>query len=210
MGCLHSKPNSAKEKYIMPSNGSRRPANDATDESDISNLAKGHINAVGISYRQAFSLKQSWKGIKRRMEDTGIEMFVRLFKTSPPLQAMFQSFKDIKSDDELRGNEALENHATLVMNTLDDAITHIDNYDYVKELLSKTGVSHTKFDHFKPDYFLAIKEPFLEAVRVTLGDRYTDNMQNIYTIAITFILQTLKEGMEEALNDLGPGAAKNV
>ena len=45
-----------------------------------------------------------------------------------------------------------------------------------------------------------IRDPFLEAVRVTLGDRYTENMQNIYTIAITFILQSLVEGIEDALN----------
>lgn len=35
-------------------------------------------------------------------------------------------------------------------------------------------------------------------MRVTLGDRYTENMQNIYSIAITFILQTLIDGIEEA------------
>lgn len=27
--------------------------------------------------RQVFKLKQSWKGIRRNMEDTGMEMFVR-------------------------------------------------------------------------------------------------------------------------------------
>ncbi|KAK7103554.1 uncharacterized protein [Littorina saxatilis] len=27
--------------------------------------------------RQIFKLKQSWKGIKRHMEDTGVEMFLR-------------------------------------------------------------------------------------------------------------------------------------
>ncbi|XP_059148296.1 neuroglobin-like isoform X2 [Physella acuta] len=164
-----------------------------------SNPPGGALNEIGLSYKQSFSLKQSWKGIKRETEFTGIEMFVRLFKTSADLQNMFHAFKDIRSDDELRSNDALENHATLVMTTLDDAITHIDDYEFVKEVLYKTGGSHVKFAGFKSDNFLAIKEPFLEAVRVTLGDRYTDNMQNIYTIAITFILQTLKDGMDEAL-----------
>lgn len=30
-----------------------------------------------LDSRQIFKLKGSWKGIKRRMEDTGLEMFVR-------------------------------------------------------------------------------------------------------------------------------------
>ncbi|XP_005092314.1 neuroglobin isoform X1 [Aplysia californica] len=153
--------------------------------------------------QQIFKLLQSWRGIKRNMSEAGVEMFAQLFKTSSHLQTMFQGFKDIRSDDELRSNEALEYHATLVMTTLDDAITHIDNYDFVKQLLSKTGASHVKFAGFKSTNFLAIKEPFLEAVRVTLGDRYTENMQNIYTIAIIFILETLKQGMEEALEKAG-------
>uniref|UniRef100_A0A0B7AIV7 Globin n=1 Tax=Arion vulgaris TaxID=1028688 RepID=A0A0B7AIV7_9EUPU len=121
----------------------------------------------GLNTRQAFSLRQSWKAIMRDDVAFGIEMFMRLFKTNASLQTMFQGFKDINSDDELRSNEALEYHATLVMTTLDDAITHIDNYDFVRQLLQKTGASHVKFAGFKPDNFMAIKGPFLEAVKVT-------------------------------------------
>ena len=66
---------------------------------------------------------------------------------------MFQSFKHLQSDDEMRSNEALENHATLVMTTLDDAITHIDNFDYVSEVLRKTGASHVRFEGFKTENF---------------------------------------------------------
>lgn len=31
-----------------------------------------------LNPRQVFRLQKSWKGIKRRMEDTGLEMFIRL------------------------------------------------------------------------------------------------------------------------------------
>lgn len=167
---------------------------------------KGQSNLVyrcGLTVRQVFSIKQSWKAIQRQETEFGVEMFMRLFKTNSDLQALFQGFKHIRSDDELRSNEALEYHATLVMTTLDDAITHIDNYEFVRQLLHKAGGSHIKFEGFQPDNFLQIKEPFLEAVRVTLGDRYTDNMQTIYTIAITFILSTLVEGIKEAMDAAG-------
>ena len=30
-----------------------------------------------LDMRQVFKLKQSWKGIKRKIEETGIEMFIR-------------------------------------------------------------------------------------------------------------------------------------
>ena len=80
--------------------------------------------------------------------------FSRLFKTDADLKLLFESFKHIQSDDELRSNEALENHATLVMTTLDDAITHIDNYDFVKQLLNRVGATHIKFSNFKSSNFM--------------------------------------------------------
>jgi hypothetical protein len=42
--------------------------------------------------------------------------------------------------------------------------------------------------------FQKIEEPFLVAVKETLGDRYTANMEHIYTKIIKFILETLIEG----------------
>ncbi|XP_070181502.1 neuroglobin-1-like isoform X4 [Littorina saxatilis] len=156
---------------------------------------------LGITRRQLFTLHKSWKGVMRDMADCGVEMFILLFKSNSELKNMFHEFKDLTSEDDLRANEALENHATLVMTTLDDAITHIDNYDYVSEVLRKTGASHVRFEGFKSDNFLNIRDPFLEAVKITLGDRYTDNMESIYKVAITFILQTMVEGMEDALKN---------
>ena len=46
-----------------------------------------------------------------------------------------------------------------------------------------------------------IETPFLEAVKETLEDRYTENMENIYKIIIKFILKTLVEGYEGSGGD---------
>jgi hypothetical protein len=40
--------------------------------------------------------------------------------------------------------------------------------------------------------------PFLEAVKTTLGDRFTDNIETIYKITIKLIIQTLIKGFKEA------------
>lgn len=41
-----------------------------------------------------------------------------------------------------------------------------------------------------------IERPFLAAVQETLGDRYTDNMENIYKITIRYILDTVVKGFD--------------
>ncbi|KAK6182327.1 hypothetical protein SNE40_010038 [Patella caerulea] len=151
-----------------------------------------------LDARQIFKLKQSWKGIKRNMEPTGVEMFLRLFKRKSELKSMFKEFKHLEKEDELRDNEALEHHATLVMTTLDDAITNIDNVEYISCMLSERGGSHVRFNGFHESNFYNIKEPFLDAVKITLEDRSNEAIEKIYSIAITFILNTLANGFVEA------------
>lgn len=147
-----------------------------------------------IDAREAFKLKQSWKGIKRKIEETGVEMFIRLFKTNANLKYIFAHFSKLETEDDMRENEALEHHATFVMTTLDEAISNIDNYNYVIDHLHRTGATHQRFIDFSSENFGKIKEPFLEAVKITLGDRYTDYMANVYTKTIDFILSALSHG----------------
>ena len=46
--------------------------------------------------------------------------------------------------------------------------------------------------------FQKIESPFLEAVKMTLGDRYTDNMDQIYKLTIKFVIETVVKGYEMA------------
>ncbi|KAF0771713.1 neuroglobin-like [Aphis craccivora] len=43
-----------------------------------------------------------------------------------------------------------------------------------------------------------IEVPFLEAVKTTLGDRFTENIETIYKITIKLIIETLIKGYTEA------------
>ncbi|KAB7507347.1 hypothetical protein Anas_08192 [Armadillidium nasatum] len=43
-----------------------------------------------------------------------------------------------------------------------------------------------------------IERPFLEAVKLTLDERYTENIEKVYKITIHFILETVIEGYDLA------------
>lgn len=73
MGCVDSKAEDASKKLGAEANGTKGLPGDG----EFSNIAQAHNEALGLSQRQTFSIKQSWKGIKRRMEETGVDMFVR-------------------------------------------------------------------------------------------------------------------------------------
>lgn len=133
------------------------------------------------------------------MATTGVEMFVRMFRSSSETITLFDNFKHITTEDELRLNENLERHGGKVLDVIDEIITNIDNVDFVLDLLGTTGSMHKNFRSFTPDMFWRIEEPFLKAVMLTLGDRYTDNMDAIYKVLIKFILNVLSDSLTEAL-----------
>ena len=66
---------------------------------------------------------------------------------------MFTQLKGLDTEDDLRNNEVLEHHATFVMSTLDEAISNIDNYDFVQQTLHRVGCSHRRFSGFEPSNF---------------------------------------------------------
>ncbi|XP_018573743.1 neuroglobin-like [Anoplophora glabripennis] len=151
-----------------------------------------------LTAKQKYSMLASWKGISRAMESTGVCMFLKLFEEHGELLNLFEKFKELKTKEDQANSLELQEHASTVMNTLDEGIKGLDNLDAFFEYLHQVGASHRRIPGFKVEYFWKIEKPFLEAVQTTLGDRYTDNVENIYKITIKFIIETLITGYDNA------------
>ncbi|XP_076464737.1 uncharacterized protein LOC143296596 [Babylonia areolata] len=153
---------------------------------------------IPLTGRQIYLIKRSWKGISRNMSATGINMFLSLFEKNESLIRFFSGLQSYRTLAELRASSVLEQHVSGVMLTVDEAITNLDDADYVLSMLRNVGQTHIRFQGFDPNVFLLLKEPFLLAVRDTLGDRFSASMEDIYGKAVTFILSTLVEGFKQA------------
>lgn len=147
-----------------------------------------------LTAKQKYSMLASWKGISRAMEPTGVYMFIKLFEEHQELLDLFTKFKELKTRDEQASSMELAEHANKVMTTLDEGIKELDDLDTFFDYLTQVGASHKKVPGFKSEYFWKIETPFLEAVKMTLQDRYTENVQNIYKITIKLIIETLVKG----------------
>ncbi|KAG8189237.1 hypothetical protein JTE90_013765 [Oedothorax gibbosus] len=152
-----------------------------------------------LTARQLFNITKSWKGIARAMEPTGINMFVRLFEENEDILHLFQKFQHKRITELHLDSMELAQHASIVMNTLDESIKNLNNVDFFMDYLHAVGEQHTKIPGFQREYFWRIERPFLVAVQETLGDRYTDNMENIYKITIRYILDTVVKGFDLGL-----------
>nr|AJO70031.1 neuroglobin isoform 1 [Cherax cainii]AJO70032.1 neuroglobin isoform 2 [Cherax cainii] len=182
MGCHLTKGSKKKEEVVLP-----EPPEPASPDPRLP-----------LTARQKFNIIKSWKGISRAIEPTGVYMFVKLFENNAELINLFTKFKQLRTRDEQAESLELAEHAKTVMSSIDEGIKSMDNVDYFFDVLHQIGASHHKIPGFKKEYFWKIEIPFLEAVRLTLDDRYTENMDNIYRITIKFLLETVVEGYEKA------------
>lgn len=66
MGCSNTKPKSVSPVRTECLKNGTKPPNMNQDKKQLE-----------LDERQIFKLKQSWKGIRRNMDETGLEMFIR-------------------------------------------------------------------------------------------------------------------------------------
>ncbi|CAH1790827.1 unnamed protein product [Owenia fusiformis] len=147
-----------------------------------------------ISENDRRLIARTWKGISRNMEQTGIDMFLKLFQNNFNLKNLFSEFRGLETAEAMRQSQALENHAMMVMCTLDDAICSLDDVDYVQEQLRNVGKSHRRFHGYVADNFLKIEEPFLESIKETIGAKFTPELEDSYRKTINFVLGNLAHG----------------
>ena len=84
-----------------------------------------------------------------------------MFEQRAEVKSMFEQFRTVDNVADLYSDRALENHALLVMNALDEAITYMDDEQYLIEMLLTTGKSHKRFENFSANIFWVKKFSFL-------------------------------------------------
>ncbi|CAG0879564.1 unnamed protein product [Darwinula stevensoni] len=124
-----------------------------------------------------------------------------LFVDHCDLLNQFEKFQGLETQDEEAERMELADHARIVMTTLDTSIRSLDNLDEFFQYVYTVGEAHTRIPEFQKENFMKIKGPFLYAVRETLQERYTPNIEAVYRITLDFIIGTLVEGYENALKN---------
>lgn len=76
-----------------------------------------------------------------------------MFRTNADTKALFEKYRNLATEDELRINDNLEMHGTKVLEVIDEVITNLEHVDDVLHLLTTTGKMHKKFEGFSPTFF---------------------------------------------------------
>ncbi|KAI3382705.1 hypothetical protein SNEBB_006900 [Seison nebaliae] len=143
------------------------------------------------TYKQRYSLRVSWKGIRREFSTTAILFFAKLFSANAHYQSFFNKFRQIKPE-ELFKQPVFIKHSNLITAAIDMSIMKlhkIDSYLFLVQL----GAYHR--DHKIVPEFFDLKKPFMETIQKILDDRFTTNIENVYNKLIDYIILGLKDGV---------------
>ncbi|CDW55819.1 Globin domain containing protein [Trichuris trichiura] len=153
---------------------------------------------IPLTPKQCFLLIQNWRAIKRRILDTGIRMFIKLFQNNEDLMTFFPKVK-VDEATHTYNTEVLESHAEKVMGVLDQAVHLVGDANNLLNLVNEYAEYHAKKQNFQPTFFLKIAPALLEAIKETLGDSYTENMANIYNTFFQLLIGTLVANCQAAI-----------
>lgn len=186
MGCASSAPIETNKSTNGKGNKSGKGGADADTEQPKQNPY------LSLTHREIFQLKMSWKGIRRSLEETGVNMFIFMFESCPDTKTYFEKFKDV-SNELLSKKDPFVNLVTNVMEAMDTAVTELDDAEKTHQKLKQIGAKHK--ERGVPDIIIKeIRNPFLKAVEQTLGDRYSDRMRTIYEVLIDYFIKAMLEG----------------
>lgn len=79
--------------------------------------------------------------------------FRRLFEEHSDILDLFQKFSSARTKEEQEESLELAEHATMVMSTLHNAISKLDNPDSFFQFLEQVGASHRRIPGFDKDFF---------------------------------------------------------
>ncbi|ODM99753.1 Myoglobin [Orchesella cincta] len=76
-----------------------------------------------------------------------------LFEEHNDILDLFEKFSSLRTKEEQQESLELAEHASMVMNTLHNAISSLDNPDAFFSFVEQVGASHRRIPGFNKDYF---------------------------------------------------------
>ncbi|KAH3864849.1 uncharacterized protein LOC127870295 [Dreissena polymorpha] len=143
--------------------------------------------------RQKDLVIESWKVVKKDMDQVGIAMFMKLFASNPDVQGVFAPFKGMTQEELIQSNQ-LRSHAMRVMGTVDKCLSLFEDRQKVVETLHDLGSRHVMYTA-KVDYMDLIGPQFILAIQPVLETEWSSELENAWSDLFKFIAHIMKAAM---------------
>lgn len=126
-------------------------------------------------------VKDTWAMVLPIQEKAADLFYTRLFEQYPEVRPMF------KGDMQAQGEK--------LMKMLDQAVGSLDNIDALIEPLKAAGKAHNGYGVAEADY-QKVAASLLWTLEQGLGDAYTDDVKEAWTVTYTTLAGVMIEGAE--------------
>ncbi|CAB3378948.1 Hypothetical predicted protein [Cloeon dipterum] len=181
-------------KSAAESNGS---SNSHEQQPPISSpeLVNGVEAQPKLTEQQVLVLEETWKELESNISKVGVITFISLFETHPDVQETFLPFSGMELE-ELKQSKQLKAHALRVMQSVQKAIARIHEPEKLEALLRDLGQKHY-FYGAKPNYVDLIGPQFIQAIRPSLEEKWTEELQEAWLQLFRYMSCIMKSAMEQ-------------
>jgi hemoglobin-like flavoprotein len=135
----------------------------------------------------------TWRHLSDDMVNTGVTLFLRIFKHSPEVKNLF-NFQDLEMS-QLPDNPHFRGHATHFMQVINELVDNLDDLDTnLTPLLLALGEQHSQTQRFGIQYFEVFAQCLIIVWEERLGDEFTPEVRAAWEKLFVFMLMTLREG----------------
>ena len=183
-------PHDARSELSTPAQPSPSPA---VTEPKQSLPSAQEVGPIEMDHDKMKALvRETWEQVNDDLEDFGMKIFMRLFKTAPKVLRLF-SFRD---EEALTRIVKLKKHAVITMNAIGKVIDNLDDVSEMVSFLKQLGRSHAPLK-VESEHFDAFGVALLLTLQHELGSEWTSDVSDAWQMAYDDVKQVLVEAMEE-------------
>lgn len=131
-----------------------------------------------LTARQITIIKQSWQAVLPIKSQAAELFYARLFELDPTTKALFKGKLDYQGDK--------------LMTTLNVVVNAVDNVDDIVPMLEAMGKRHIIYG-VEHRHYETVGVAFLWVLEQGLGDQFTDEVKEAWTLVYHLIANYMKE-----------------
>lgn len=171
---------------------------DARQRTEDKQATEEHVEEP-ITQEQISLVQDSWKLVNGDLEQVGVEFYVRLFKENPELFQLF-SFRDIANSTEeaMRTDHRFKRQGLVTMQHVDLAVASLNDLGSIVPALKDLGARHSMYK-VEEHHFSPVGAALLDTLDKGLGEKFTSEVKEAWTVVYGIVADTMKAGLKEAL-----------
>lgn len=176
-----------------------QPLDEHRDQTDDKPLTKGTEGP--LTTEQISLVQDTWRSVKEsfNLQQVGVEFFVRLLTDSPELLQLF-SFRDLDlSGDAMRNDPRLKKQALAIIQHVDLAVNSLNDLGSIVPALKDLGARHAMYN-VKDHHFGPVGAALLNTLDAGLGEKFTLEVREAWTLVYGIVADTMKDGAKELLD----------